>query len=83
MIRHSRFVERILLPFRFVHLEERALDEAEMPEGDFRVKYERIDILKAQMKAREAELAAMSPEERNAFIAKVRDPRQSPEPHPP
>ena len=42
-----------------------------MTEGDFRVKYERIDVLKAQMKAREAELASLSPEERSAFIAQV------------
>ena len=28
--------------FRFVHMEERALDEAEMPEGDYRRKYEQV-----------------------------------------
>ena len=62
----------IALYSRFVHLEERALDEAEMNDGDFRVKYERVDAMKAQITAREAELEAMSPEERSAVVAQVK-----------
>ena len=42
-----------------------------MNDGDFRVKYERVDAMKAQITAREAELEAMSPEERSAVVAQV------------
>ena len=57
--------------YRFVHQEERTLDEAELPEEHFKGKYERIDAMAAQVKAKEAELAAMDPEQRNAEVARM------------
>ena len=57
--------------FRFVHLEERTLDEAELPEEHFKGKYERMDAMAAQVKAKEAELSAMDPEQRNAEVARM------------
>lgn len=67
----GRHGSRSLLVCRFVHLEERALDEAELPEAAFKGKYETLEAVKREMQEREAELQALSPEERNKAVAAI------------
>uniref|UniRef100_A0A7S0S649 Uncharacterized protein n=1 Tax=Chlamydomonas leiostraca TaxID=1034604 RepID=A0A7S0S649_9CHLO len=61
--------------YEFVHLEERALDEAEMPANEFEIKYAKIAQIKtameAQMAEHEAAMQGMSAEERTRYMAEV------------
>ncbi|GAX81769.1 hypothetical protein CEUSTIGMA_g9197.t1 [Chlamydomonas eustigma] len=55
--------------YQFVQLEERALDEAELPEPVFKQKYERVEAIAAQVRARELEMHGLSEQERNRHVA--------------
>ncbi|KAG1680989.1 hypothetical protein FOA52_009948 [Chlamydomonas sp. UWO 241] len=57
--------------YEFVHLEEKALDEAELPEDVYNEKYARVAKMTGFIKEREAELAHMSPEERTKVMAQL------------
>ena len=53
--------------YAFVQREELALDEAEMPPGEFAKKLEFVQRMQQQMEAQRAQLEQMSPEQQQAY----------------
>ena len=63
--------EMLRVFWAFVHMEEKALDEAELDEHEYKAKYDKLEEIKIRMSEKEKEILALPEQERNAAMAQI------------